>query len=121
MDICEIEKKEIEELNSLYLKIENKDYIDSSSSESDISIDNNFIRIDKSENNHKNVVYNNSFENNYTFDIGNFGSHINETFLSSKNDKNCSFDNAFKKFCKLKQNSKLIFINNHNLNNLIKK
>ena len=119
MDICEIEKKEIEELNSLYLKIENKDYIDSSSSESDISIDNNFIRIDKSENN-KNIVYNNSFENNYTIDIGNLGkSHINETILSSKNDS--SFDNAFKKFCKLKQNSKLIFINNHNLNNLIKK
>ncbi len=112
-------KKEIEELNSLYLKIENKDYINSSSSESDISIDNNFIRIDKSENN-KNIVYNNSFENNYTIDIGNLGkSHINETILSSKNDS--SFDNAFKKFCKLKQNSKLIFINNHNLNNLIKK
>ena len=122
MDICEIEKKEIEVLNSLYLKIENKDYIDSSSSESDISIDNNFIKIDKSENNNKKVDYNNSFENNLTIDIVNFGnSHMNETFSSSKNDKNSSFDIAFKKFCKLKQNSKLIFINNHNLNNLIKK
>jgi len=110
IDFIEKERKEIENLNKLYLKIQNFDIENKKENESDFSFEDDYISI----NEEKNIIedyYDNKNENENQNEIPVL------SIITPNNEKNV-FDNVYNKFFKLKNNANILYINNAQLNNL---